>query len=79
MKRMAHSRNCPYCGKATLNYFERTPTTCVLACPGCRSLFPVRTTWGIAQELILAGITAFTGIISIIAFFGIRSMDDLRF
>jgi transposase-like protein len=73
---MSYSHICPYCGKE-MAYFVKTPTMNTLACKECKSMFTVKTSWGIVQDTILTGITALTGIIALIAFFGIHSIDDL--
>lgn len=75
---MSHLRNCPYCAKETLGFFERTPTYDTLACKECKALFTVKTTWGIAQEFILVWLSLISGLIALIAFFGIRCFDDLK-
>ena len=75
---MSYSRNCPYCGQASLDLFERTPTYDSLACKECRTIFTVKTPWGIAQEIILAWLSLLSELIAIIAFFGIKCIDDLK-
>lgn len=75
---MGYSKTCPYCGKTTLSYFERTLTSDTLVCRECKAQFTVRSTWGNTQDLLLTILTFLTGIIGIVAFFGIRTIDDLR-
>lgn len=75
---MSYSRICPYCGKETLDFFERTPTIDTLACRECKTMFSVKTSWGITQETILAWISVLTGVIALISFLGIHCIDDLK-
>jgi transposase-like protein len=66
---------CPCCGKE-MSYFQKTPTMNTLTCKECKSVYTVKTSWGITQELLLAIISVLTGIIALMAFFDIHSIND---
>ena len=73
---MASAMLCPYCEKE-LNCFKRTATANSFTCKDCKSMFTVKTAWGEAQDALCALIAILTGVIALIAFFGIHSIDDL--
>lgn len=75
---MSHSRVCPYCEKETLHVFQTTPVINTLTCKECKATFTYKTSWGIAQETILAWMSFLTGIIALFAFLGIKCIDDFR-
>ena len=73
---MIDSNLCPFCEKE-MGYFEKTPAMNTLYCKECKCTFSEKTSWGVTQDALLTIITVLTGVIALIAFFGIRTIDDL--